>query len=200
MNPTDKLKFNIILTDLADIYDAELSDRKVDGYFEALKDLSLDDIVRATGILKQTTKFFPKPVEFREIILPDLETQASLAYERVLKAFWGIGQYHSVTFDDRVIHAVIDSLGGWQKYCNTPDSELKWYRKDFERLYIMYAPQIDNMEVATALHGIYSEAHNATLEAKEPKMIGDVQKILEWTGKEQKALKEGMKELDVSTE
>ncbi|MCK5606513.1 hypothetical protein KAR91_31715 [Candidatus Pacearchaeota archaeon] len=117
-----------------------------------------------------------------------LDVQATIALDKVQKAFWYAGVYKSVVFDDPIIHAVIENLGGWVTYCNTPDHELKWWKKDFEKKYIQYASIVDKLNPAKELVGLHAVDSSATEEAKQPVLIGDHQKILEWTG--QKALTE----------
>lgn len=193
MIQNDKLQFEEILTGLAEIFDTELSDIKVDIYFEALKDMSLDDFRAAANTVARTCKFFPKPVEFREQVLIGLDVQASLAYEKVEKAFRKPGIYKTVVFDDPVIHAVIQNLGGdkgWIEYNNLLEKDVKWWRKDFEKKYLQLAPLVHqgSLDPPKELPGLYAFHDNATDEARLPVIIGDRQKALEWTG--QKALTE----------
>ena len=196
---TDFKNFLGVLTGLGEAFDKKISDTLFEVYWEALKDLPFEDFNRAANMLIRTSKFFPKPVEFRDQVLPDITAQASLAYEKLDKAFSQAGIYKTVVFDDPVIHAVVENLGGWIYYCNLPDEELKWYRKDFEKKYLDFAPLIAQRKILAPvkLIGIYERDTQSSIEAKTPFLIGDGTKILSWT-KEVKALKEknnGFKEI-----
>mgnify|MGYP001613384076 CR=1 FL=1 len=203
MTKTEKIEFDKRIVMLAEMHDKKISEGLLNLYWEALKDLLFEDFNRVANVLARSSKFFPKPVEFRDQVLPDITAQASLAYGKVEKAFTQAGIYKTVVFDDPVIHAVVENLGGWVNYCNLPDEELKWYRKDFEHKYIHFASLIIQGKIfpSVKLAGLYERDTHASIEAKTPALIGDGTKILEWT-KEVKALedknraeKEGFKKL-----
>ena len=52
------------------------------------------------------------------------------------------GSYSSVAFDDALIHAVIKEMGGWKKFCSTPDDRLLYTAKEFQERYRDYATKI----------------------------------------------------------
>lgn len=182
MKLSDEKEFNQIIIGLAEIFGKEVTDTFLRLYFGALEDLEIEYIRKTANVLARTCKFFPKPVEFREALQPNLEVQASLAYEKVERAFRRVGIYSSVIFDDPVIHAVLRSLGGdkgWIEYCNLKHDEVKWWRKDFERLYKNYAPLVARGEITPphALGGLWESNERATQEAREPVRIGDPDKF-----------------------
>lgn len=170
------------LAGLGEMFGKQINDTLYELYWEFLKDLSLEDFNRAANILARTSKFFPRPVEFREQVLPDITVRASLAYNKIHNAFISAGAYSTVIFDDAVIHAVIDNLGGWVKYCNLTDDEVKWWRKDFERLYRDMYPLVARGELIPprTLPGLYAIDSHATDTAQKPVIIGDKQKALAW--------------------
>ena len=176
---------------------------KVAVWYELLKDMPDEVFIKAIEVIAKTrTDLYPgtnivalireQAGQVTGAALP-LETQAMLAYEKVEKAFSNIGIYKTVVFDDPVIHAVMQNLSGdkaWTEYCDLPTKELKWYRKDFEKTYINLAPLVFQGKVnpPKQLLGIHAAEEHPTEEALRPALIGDSQKILEWTG--QKALTE----------
>jgi len=194
MNNSDREEFDAVIIAMAELFDRKMSAIQLDLYFEALKDMSLEDFRKSANTVARTCKFFPKPVEFREQIIVGVDAQATLALDKVQEAFWSAGVYKSVVFDDPVIHAVIDHLGGWVKYCNTPDHELKWWKKDFEKKYSHYASVINSLNPPKVLFGLYAEDGHATEGVRRPMLMGDSQKVLEWTG--QKALPTALAEWD----
>lgn len=189
MTNQDKSEFVRQLTGLAELFDKKISDALFEIYWQSLQELSLEDFKRAATSLALSAKFFPKPVEFREQILPNLDAQASLAYDKLHEAYLRLAPYHTVTFDDPVIHAVVNSLGGWIKLANLTVDEAKWYRKDFEAKYKNYAPQIRNLNVPTRLVGQF-ELNNSERFPEyvtPPQIIGNEAKALAWS-EERKAL------------
>ena len=174
----DRRKFNSTILSMASLFDKELTEDLLDLYWSALNDLSDEEFSKAANTVARTCKFFPKPADFREQIVPDVDVKASLAYDTVKKAFIDVGIYKSVTFADPVITAVINSLGGWIAYCEIPDSELKWWRKDFERLYRQYADKADRLDVPTSLPGLHEKGSNGQGRDKAPVLIGGERKEL----------------------
>src|SRR5436190_1052024 len=56
----------------------------------------------------------------------------------LMKAFRQIGHYDSVVFSDKLIHAVIQDMGGWIALCQHNEKELSFVQRDFERRYQIY--------------------------------------------------------------
>jgi len=63
----------------------------------------------------------------------------------VLDAMSGVGAYTDVAFDDHVIHAVIQDLGGWPSMCRTEIDELGFLQSRFCKSYQAYASREDVM-------------------------------------------------------
>lgn len=189
MKEQDKAEFVKQLTGLAELFDKKISDTLFEIYWQTLNDLPLEDFKRGVSNLALTSKFFPKPVEFREQVLPNLDAQASLAYDKLHEAYLRLSPYHSVIFDDPVIHAVVNSLGGWIKLAGLTIDDAKWYRKDFESKYKHYAPQIRNLNVPMKLVGQFEIDNSEKFSefVKPPQIIGSEVKALAWT-EERKAL------------
>ena len=185
MKPSDKNEFDEVLVALAELHDKKLSDPLLTLYWEALKDISFEDFKKAANVLARAGKFFPKPVDFREYLSVDMTTQAALAYKKVDDAFYKAGIYATVIFDDPIIHAVIDNLGGWVKFCNQSDDELKWWRKDFEKAYQGMGPLVARGELTPprTLPGLYAIDSQSADTAKDPIYIGNKEVALEWTCK-----------------
>lgn len=141
MTDQDRDRFEEMLTILAEIHDKELSEYKLEVYFDTLSDIPIDDLINAGSILARTTKFFPKPSEFRDNIVANTDDMAAIAYAKFFKAC-AYTPDRTLIFEDPIIHAVIDSLGGWNdelydKWANIKDEV--WLQKRFEGLYQTFA-------------------------------------------------------------
>ena len=178
MNSAEKPEFLKRLLGLAEIFTMKLSEQAIELYWLTLRDLALEDFSKAANVLARQARFFPKPVEFREAILPPVAFLAAEAYRKVEEAFRKAGVYRSVEFDDPTIHAVIEHLGGWQEYCNTPDDKLVFWRRDFEKYYAIFNERVKSGQysVPPALPGLYASDDHATKMAQERVFIGDANK------------------------
>lgn len=141
MTNQDRDRFEGMLLGLAEIFKEDLSNERVDLYYLALEDMSIEDIIQAGNILVRSTKFFPKPVEFRESMVINTDDMGAIAYAKFFKAC-AYTPDRTLIFDDPIIHAVIDALGGWNdelydKWANIKDEV--WLQKRFESLYQTFA-------------------------------------------------------------
>lgn len=150
------------LLGLGEIYDKQLSETMIELYVKALDGLTASQIEQAATKAIATCKWFPKPVELRELAggteqasLDDLaEVQADIAIDAIDR----VGPYRSITFEDPITTAVIrQRFGGWENWCCQPPGELKWSRKDFVKAYLAYARS--GIQSHGALAGI-AEAKN----------------------------------------
>ena len=62
-----------------------------------------------------------------------------LAWGKVCEAMGSVGAYKDVLFDDLVIHAVVEDLGGWPKMCRGETKELSYLQHRFTESYRAYA-------------------------------------------------------------
>lgn len=200
MIESDRKGFYKSLITLAEVFDKKLSKEQCALYFEALKDMSVEDIAKACNVLIRSVKFFPKPVEFRESMAINTDDLAAIAYAKFFK---GCKQTPDKTlvFDDPIIHAVIVNLGGWNdelydKWANIKDEV--WLRKDFERLYQTFAKMGIPDNTPEKLVG-RMELHNEgrwSWATPQPALIGSkdspiLQKALAEYNEKRKALKSG---------
>jgi len=131
----NEIKFKEYMTILCELHDRVLSDMMKDLYWKILEPFSDEQCEAAFKEIIYSNRFFPKPADFREILLGKRENKAILAWLEVLGSVARIGNYQSVKFDDPVIHSVIQAMGGWPQLCMMEKNEEKWKQKEFERLY-----------------------------------------------------------------
>ena len=139
MTDRDKFAFTAYLTGLGEIFDVQLSQSRIDLYFAALRDMSLETIKARCNFVGRTGLFFPKPIEIRNALQISAQDQALLAFDSVIAAIECHGYYVSVEFQDGVIGPVITALGGWGKVVDWETKDREWHRKEFVRLYVIYA-------------------------------------------------------------
>ena len=123
---------------LAAAFRTEISKPGQMAYLAALADVPLDDLKRAVLEALRTSKFMPSVAELRQLAGVDVrsETRAIIAFELVGKAISRHGSYESIVFDDPILNATINNLGGWVKICDTPeDTWESFFRRDFLKAY-----------------------------------------------------------------
>lgn len=144
MENSDRTEIVQLLTAIAELYGKDLSKAALRLYLEILKPYPIEKIKQAAQNILSTKTFnkFPLPAEFIEYISPkkDLELLAHEAAEKVLDMNEFQGGLNSVAFDDPVIHATINRLGGWPKVADEINNAVRtnrigFWRNDFKKMY-----------------------------------------------------------------
>ena len=147
----DRTKFAEILTGLAEVFNAEVSDAKLALYWEALKDLTADELNQAAGIQLRTARFFPTPAELREAARPKGSGSIG-AYRQARDACGSVGSYRSVEFKDKRITRTIQLMGGWVGFCTSRQDE-HWLSKEFCRVYDSLSDgELEHVPALTGIH------------------------------------------------
>lgn len=126
---------------LGEIYNREITENMLNGYYMVLKTMNDIDFKNAvTSIMSNRTyQSMPKPAEIIEFVRPDLESIATLAVIDIENAISRAGVYESVSFEDPVLNSIIDHLGGWISVCRMDLTDWKFAKKDIPKLYEIYA-------------------------------------------------------------
>ena len=187
MDKTDLKAFEQIMTSLNELYgdpSKQISDLKMELYYKALSDLSIEQLNDAVNILCQTKtiKTWPLPAEIRQAVEGNPQDKAQVAFDKLITAVRSIGSYQTVIFDDPAIHAFVQSYGGWEEICDKTVDDWKYMRNEFVRGYTGFC-RVNG--VPLQLTGIHDAVNRAKgLEhAIPPAIVGDTAKALEWTEK-----------------
>lgn len=139
MSPTDKPAFSALLTGcLQAIYEKPVSAMMLDVWFNALGGYPMDEL--ATAFSRHVTnpdhgQFPPKPADIIRAIDGGIDGRALAAWTKVDQAIRHVGGWRSVCFDDPLIHAGIEAMGGWIKLCETTSEELAYRQQEFAKRY-----------------------------------------------------------------
>lgn len=139
MKQDDKKDFANLMLGISEIYTKEVSKFGMQMWFDDLAAYSFEQVKAAFAAHRQDRKngeFMPKPSDIIRQIEGAPDEVAVRAWSKVVNAIGYAGSYNSVCFDDRVIHAVINEMGGWMKVCSMETDELPFKAKEFERLYL----------------------------------------------------------------
>lgn len=128
-------------------------------YFEALRPYLFEEVRAAMHkALRRASAFMPRPGELIVFITGGEEEQAMIAWGRAHNAaLKGYGAYRPLDFDDHLIHAAVQAMGGWGTIYQLGhrDSELvdaASLRKQFITLYIAFLHRGVPPTVPPALH------------------------------------------------
>jgi hypothetical protein len=124
MELQDQEKFAKALIVLAEILPKQLSPVMIEGYFDALVDFTYAELEWAMRHAVRTYKFFPTPVELRELLEGSPADQAQQAWHQLLLALHRIGTYHSLLCEDGVLSETIRRVfGSWPEAAYLPRPE-----------------------------------------------------------------------------
>jgi hypothetical protein len=162
----NEVMFKEYMTTIGELFDKPVTSLLTTLYWKVLEPFTDEECEQAFKEILFSAKFFPKPVEFLEILKGKESDQATQAWIKTVNTIRRIGPYQSVSFDDSTIHDVIQFMGGWPTAGDWMEDELKWKQREFERLYgimsnrgssVKYLPGIVEMENNKNGHGAGNE-------------------------------------------
>lgn len=177
MEETDKKRFAELMAGLAQTFVTDVSARDIENYWRFLRSYPLKQVEQAIldyCVSPEGHAFMPKPGEIVAALRGKDNERSLLAWVKVTQAMKKAGAYKTVIFDDAVIHAVIEGLGGWIRLCLLPEKELVFQQKEFERLYQCYLHQVI-LHYPRQLIGIFDRDNAAAGYAikQKPLLCGD---------------------------
>jgi hypothetical protein len=177
----DLKNFAVLLTRAAAAFDVSLNMTKIEAYWEILAPYRLEEIAEA--ILRYARnpdegRYFPRPAEIIAAIHGNSRDQAFKAWTKVMTGISRVGGYSSIAFDDPLIHAVIEDMGGWQRLCVVEEKQLPFVAKEFQERYrgYVFSPPT---RYPPYLPGRIESTNSAYGYGYEPPiMIGDAAKVV----------------------
>jgi hypothetical protein len=141
MKPTDMSAFAKLWMRLGVRYSKTITEFTIDEYWQDLVEFDLVTIkaaIHAHILNADRGQYFPQSADVIRHMLGDSQSRALKAWSKVNKAIRHIGSYQSLVFDDCLIHAVIDEMGGWITLCHTSAKELPFITREFQQRYAAY--------------------------------------------------------------
>lgn len=136
MTDADFTTFSTALAIAAETLDAPISELRIRGYFERLKDLPLEPVV---AVLNRAGRWLPKPDEIRDAIAGTTEDAADIAWGDVLTAIRHVGRYGDprAVLTPQAHAAMLATFGSWGEACNLSNEgpERQGYAKQFRAVY-----------------------------------------------------------------
>lgn len=136
----DKKKFPVFLLTMGEIYDKQLSTNLINIYYEILKNYSIENIEKVCKEIISIHKYntLPKPAEILEHLEGSDDDRALYAWHSFLKTLREHSYYDSIEFEDKTIHAVIESMGGWLKLSDLEIDKTPFVMQDFIKRYKLF--------------------------------------------------------------
>lgn len=143
MTEQDRTAFARVLFALGDTFNEPVSELRAEAYFDALKDLPVADVLAAGRRAIAESKFFPRPVELREMIDGNVDDAAEIAWGKVQRLVRSVGYTGTPVWpDEPTKRAALELYGGWIPLCSSLPAdgpELLGYRKQFVATFKAYA-------------------------------------------------------------
>lgn len=178
MNKTKEL--TEFLSGVASYYRKDTSDFFFSVWLHCLADYDMETIRKAFNayaVNPDAKGFMPSTNEILREIKGSSSDSAELAWGKSLKAVSRAGKHNDVAFDDALIHAVIEDMGGWIKFCGVTDDELPFHRLQFIKSYQAYRNRGEFPDYPRVMVGM-SNLHNSAngFRCAPPLLIGDPEK------------------------
>ena len=129
MNDSEKIPFAAIMDKLVGYFEKPISKELMAIYFDAMRDLTVEQFHGAAFQAIQELKRFPKVSELRQFVpkspTDDPEFQAVEAWQ--LAVTHGITSRKLLNFEDRLINACIRRLGGLDHFARLGTNEMERY-------------------------------------------------------------------------
>jgi len=179
----------------------ELTKTELSAYYFALAD-EFKSIEQFKDIVKKLLKswnfsYMPKPAHFIELKKAskiELEVISQKAWDSVVEALKkGAGYTKIPAFEDKLIPAVVDLCGGFERLATKTFEELEWVKKEFIKLYqaalkeeiVLQAKEqgalLENVEILEikANYPLIGQNNVVMLEDKKSRVNNLVQKLVD---------------------
>lgn len=182
MQTCDVKIFSGLMAGVGELYNKTISAALTKIYWLTLKCYEIEDVQHAFNAHIHNPdcgQFFPKPADIVRFIEGSGETKALVAWTKVEKAIQQIGIYQSVAFDDPLIHAVLEDMGGWVKLCTVTDIQLPFCANEFQKRYMGFVLKKPNRHPRYLCGIIECDNTKNGYELEAPILLGDALKAEE---------------------
>lgn len=151
MTAHDRLEFAKAMMVLGETFNEHVSTVRAAAYFDALSDLTIEQVMVAIHLATRTVRMFPRPIDLRELIEGSPDANADTAWCAVMEEIRRVGYMGTPTFsDERTLRSVHETWGSWRQLCKTlpgEGPELVGWMKQFKHTF----QSLDRRALATRL-------------------------------------------------
>lgn len=120
MQQSDFKPFSKALYALGEVFGRQLTETVINVYFKTFADFTIEEFESACYKAINECKFFPKPVELRQLIEGSADERAQAAWTFIEDLRAKVGYYSSVWIEDAALsQALADTFGGWISFCDS---------------------------------------------------------------------------------
>lgn len=144
MTNSDVLRLASALKALGETFNEPVSDVRADAYLFALEEFAIEDVELACRIAIKHNRFFPRPVELRDLIVGRDDDVAAEAWQALVREVRRTGWTGTPTLPDATYKAVSRLWGSWRALCETLPAEgpgFTVWEKRFRETYQAVATQ-----------------------------------------------------------
>lgn len=135
----DKKHFVNVMNRAAHVYDIELTKRKLDVYWELLKDYSNDQFSKSMTYIIRSSNFFPRPAQIIKSIEPapiSIEDKALEQANSIIEHVKAYGSSFFPPINDPITKHLMTRRWPYQNWAaNLIESEEQWWVKQFCEAY-----------------------------------------------------------------
>lgn len=183
MNTSDRSQFFKILGGVYDFYGRDLSAFAGQVWWDACKTFALEQVSKAFSahlMDAEHGRFLPKPADLVRVLQGTRTDRGLMAWAKVFDAIQRVGAYRSVCFDDGLIHAAIEDMGGWVTLCRSTTDELPFLQKRFCDTFKAYTTRGEDVAYPSMLPGVHAlENGTRGYSTEKPTLIGDAERAKE---------------------
>jgi hypothetical protein len=178
MSPDDRKGLVALITDALAYYRQPVSEFTLQVWVNACDAYSLEQVrkaITAHATDPERGQFAPKVADVVRHLSGTLTDRSQMAWGKALDAASSVGAYSDVVFDDPAIHAAIEDMGGWPKFCRSETKELSYLQHRFCESYRAYVGRGDFSYPARLGGDRSSDAMYAKrgLPPPKPAVVGD---------------------------
>lgn len=180
MDNSDKTGFGELLHGVMAYYKQDLSPFTLSLWWQACAGYDLEQVSKALSahvVDPETGRYPPKVADVVRQLSGTTTDRAEAAWSKAMRAISSVGPWRDVVFDDPVIHAVIDALGGWPKVCSTTLDDLSYLQHRFTTSYKALSKDVP--KYSRVLRGLRSPDEiyaQKGLAPPKPAIVGDIDK------------------------
>lgn len=142
MHAGDLDEFAKMIENMMGYYRRDCSDAMIDLYWGGLCCYELESVRAAIGVHMRDPeegKFEARISHIVKIIEGSKSDRAVWAWSLAQEAAGSVGAYQDLIFEDPVIHAVIEDMGGWPAFCRFQEKDLSYHQHRFALAYRAHA-------------------------------------------------------------
>lgn len=141
MEPNEIPGFVKLISDVHAYYRQPVSEFVLQVWQQGCKPFTLEQVSKAMNAHVADAErgvYLPKIADVVRSLAGTHTDRAQLAWGKALEAVTAVGAYTDVIFDDPAIHAVIEDMGGWPKFCRTESKDMGYLQHRFCESHMAY--------------------------------------------------------------